>query len=146
MSSNTLSLYVILESQNYNNAIVFMSSRNFVQIICTYIMHTLHCPNSTLPITHIQPSYYKLQHNTYGCWDTRKTLNKPTIPSIVGWWYVSSKGDRFDKSLHVSTHILLISHPMPPMANDLCWSHKLKESRLNSCFATLHLTFKNTTT
>ena len=51
-------------------------------------------------------------------------LNKPVNSFIARWQYFSSKADRFNNSIHISTYILPISHPMPLMEDDLFWTYK----------------------
>ena len=75
----------------------------------------------------------------------RNPLNKLANPFITGWRYFPSKGDWFNKSIHMYTYILLISHPMSLMADDLCWTYKLKPKH-KSIYAILHLNKKNPTT
>ena len=100
--------------------ILYEQSAHTLRIQIT--MHTFHYVDIILHITHIQSSYYKLSVMCM-VFESQQTLNKPTNPSIAGWQYFSSKGDHFNKSIHMSTYVFPISHPVPLMGDDLCWTY-----------------------
>ena len=91
--------------------------------ICTYIAYTIHYVYITLHKYYFADYTHTtiiIQALAYCIWFLilSRNPNKPTNPSIAGWWYFSSKGNRFNKSIHMSTYILPIYDPMLLMVDE----------------------------
>jgi hypothetical protein len=128
---DTLLLNIKYKITKYNQSILFISSKNIVWTICTYIIHTIHYAYITLQ------RYYST-HYTHTTIMMNLTilhmvLKPKKIPKIASQPFhyqlmiIFIQRQPFNKSIHMSTNIFLISHPMPLMVDDLCWTYKWKE-------------------